>query len=64
MQTSAAAHPRSPQAPGDHSVSVFLLGVVAGLLVGVMASAPPAPAPPAPVRCVQMDPLAVEVPLP
>jgi len=65
MQTSAAAHCRTPTLPGDHSVGVFILGVLAGMVVGVLAADPPAPVPPpSPVRCVQMDPLAVEVPLP
>jgi len=64
MQTSAAVPNRPQRAyePGDHSVSVFILGALAGMLVGVLAAAPPAPAPPKPIRCVQMEPLAVEVP--
>lgn len=64
MQTPTAAFRRAASdATGDYTLSVGLLGAVAGFLLGALVSgAAPQVAPPAPIRCVQMEPLAVEVP--
>lgn len=58
--TAAASRRAAPDA-GDYTLSVGLLGAVAGFLLGALVAGATVPAP-TPVRCVEMEPLAVEVP--
>ena len=60
--TAAASRRAAPDA-GDYTLSVGLLGAVAGFLLGALVSGGVSQAPaPAPIRGVQMAPLAVAVP--